>query len=207
MKKRISKCEYGYLKDHTRFQIILTLLYFAAAFGVLFLGMGITGNKYNLLTIVAALGLLPSAKSLIESIMFLRAKKYSCPEELHKEIEMILENSGKKSGDNPSDHPSNVFVSYDHYMTSYEKTYPIYSMACKNRTLIEFGNAPKFDYEKCQEHIKTMLGQNGFKNVTIKIFDSKEKYLRRLQELADAQNNEEDNQDEAILHLMSNLSL
>ncbi|MGN0346300.1 MAG: hypothetical protein ACI4DU_03335 [Lachnospiraceae bacterium] len=204
MKKRIPKCQYGYLKDHTRFQIILTLLYFSAAFGVLFLGMGITGVKYNLLTIVAVLGLLPSAKALIESIMFLRAKKYCCPDDLHKEIEVILENA---DGNCKENHRSPIYVSYDHYMTSYEKTYPIYSMACKNRTLIGFGNAPKFDYEKCQEHIRTMLGQNGFQNVTVKIFDSKEKYLRRLKELADTPDGEEDNRDEAILHLMSNLSL
>ncbi|MGN0325107.1 MAG: hypothetical protein ACI4DW_02265 [Lachnospiraceae bacterium] len=191
--KRIAKGNYGYLKWQTKWEFVKTAVFFAAAFGVLLLGIHIAGTKNNLLTFVAVFGMLPAAKELISFIMFIRASRYSCPETLFQEVEKLQEEQA-------------VLVVYDLYMTSQERNYPIYSMCCRNKTLIGVAEWEAFDYKGAENHISVMLRQNGYRNISVKIFDNQEKYIARMGELA-GQAPEEEGTDQAVLHLMLNLAL
>lgn len=208
---RIIKGDFGYLEKQMHWELIKTLIFFALSFGVLLIGIIITGTKNNLLTIVAVLGLLPAAKELITSIMFTKAKKYSCPKILFDAVQEMIVPDGNDIKDD--DHEEMNFESenlllvvYDLYMTSQETDFPILSMCCHNRTLIGIADWEKFDYKKAEDHIRIMLKQNGHKNVVIKIFSEQEKYISRIKELKE-QKAENRDADQAILRLMLNLSL
>ena len=194
MKKKVNKCDFGYLNYQCKKEIIMTILLFVISLGILFLGICINGTKNNLLTIVAVLGLLPASKELIIAIMFLRAKKYACSESFHEEILATGEYEKSK------------VIRYDLYMTAYQKNFPIYAMTCKAGELIGFSDVPDFDYEEATKHIMLLLSQNGFKNITVKIFDKKEKFLERLKAMSLSEN-ENTGKDLEILHLMENISL
>lgn len=191
-----------------------TLILFMASFGVLLIGILIAGTKNNLLTIVAVLGLLPAAKELTTSIIFSKAKKYNCPKTLYDEVQNLLEHdNGDNNGSGQTDKTyktdetdESLLVIYDLYMTSQEKNYPIYSMCCRNKTLIGIAGSETFDYKKAEEHIQIMLRQNGFKNITVKIFAEQEKYIGRMKELKE-QKTENREAEQAVLRLMLNLSL
>ncbi|MBP3468687.1 MAG: hypothetical protein J6K26_04130 [Lachnospiraceae bacterium] len=191
--KRIAKGDFGYLKWQTKWEFVKTAVFFAAAIGVLLLGIHIAGTKNNLLTFVAVFGMLPASKELISFIMFIRASKYSCPETLYQEVENLQEEQG-------------VLVVYDLYMTSQERNYPIYCMCCRNKTLIGVAEWEAFDYKDAENHISVMLRQNGYRNISVKIFDNREKYIARMGELAGLAPEAEET-DQAVLHLMLNLSL
>lgn len=205
---KIIKGDYGYLEKQAHWELLKTLLLFAASFGVLLIGIIITGTKNNLLTIVAVLGLLPAAKELTTSIVFARAKKYGCPQALYEDVQKLLDRDGMEQGQDGADSGKTDFplVVYDLYMTSQEKNYPILSMCCRNKTLIGIADWEKFDDQKAEEHIRIMLKQNGYKNVAIKIFSEREKYINRISELKE-QKAENQETDQAILRLMLNLSL
>lgn len=175
-------------------ELCRTLILFTASFGVLLIGILVAGTKNNLLTIVAVLGLLPAAKELTTSILFSKAKKYNCPQTLYDEVQNLLEQD------------ETLLVIYDLYMTSQENNYPIYSMCCRNKTLIGVAGSETFDYKKAEEHIQIMLKQNGFKNITVKIFAEQEKYISRMKELKE-QKTENREAEQAVLRLMLNLSL
>lgn len=200
--EQIKKGDYGYLKQQTKWEILKVLIFFAAAFGVLFLGIHLTGDKNNLLTVVAVLGLLPAAKELITLIMFIRAGKFSCPHSLYEAVEGEIYNKE----DAAYDKTDPLIIVYDLYMTGQEKNYPILSMCCRNKTLVGMADWEKFDYKKAEEHIQIMLKQNSFKNVSVKIFSEKEKYINRLRELREKEAADYE-EDQAILRLMLNLSL
>lgn len=197
---RIAKGDYGYLEKQTQRELIKTLIFFASSFGVLLIGIILTGTKNNLLTIVAVLGLLPAAKELITCIMFTKAKKFCCPQAFYYEVQNAIIRGGDGA---EADVP---LVVYDLYMTSQENNYPILSMCCRNKTLIGIADWQKFDYPKAEDHIRIMLKQNGHKNVTVKIFPEREKYISRIKELQE-QKAEHVDEDQAVLRLMLNLSL
>ena len=213
---RIAKGDYGYLEKQTQRELIKTLIFFMSSFGVLLIGIILTGTKNNLLTIVAVLGFLPAAKELITCIMFTKAKKFRCPQAFYDEVQnaIIRSGDGTKADDTDKDDTDGAgtdeadvpLVVYDLYMTSQEKNYPILSMCCRNKTLIGIADWQKFDYPKAEEHIRIMLKQNGHKNVAVKIFPEREKYISRIKELQE-QKAEHVEEDQAILRLMLNLSL
>lgn len=192
--KKIVKGEYGYLKAQKNMECLKTIVFFGAALGVLGLGIYISGTKNNLLTIIAVLGLLPASKELISLIMFLKAQKYACSGEIYQNIE------------NKQPDESNLPVIYDVYMTSQEKNFPMQSMSCRNKTLIGLTNFKNFDEKKAMEHISSLLKQNGYKGVSIKIFTEEGKYLQRIEDLKELPV-EDINTDQGILRLMLNISL
>lgn len=195
MKKNIAKNQYGYHQSQTRLELLKTLLMFVAALGVLAIGYFTTGSKNNLLTMVAVLGLLPAAKSLVNYIMFVRAKTAVCPKNLHDSLMEIT----KEQKNAP-------FLRYDLYMTNSESCFPIYAIACKGKCLIGYSDQKKYDWEKAEQHIKAMAKQNGYEVSVVKIFTEEKKFLERVKAMTqDGQDICET--DKLLTRLMENLTL
>lgn len=80
----------GYLRKKTRFQILYTLFIALVSVALFLIGYFATGSSKNLLTVVAVLGVLPGAKSLVTVVILLpyrslapgKAEAFSqcCPE-------------------------------------------------------------------------------------------------------------------------------
>lgn len=186
-RQKRSKGEYAYPAYEKKRVIIRTIIYFAISFAVYILGYISTKTKENLLTIVAVLGLLPSCKSLVSVIMYVRIPKFS-----HEIYEECLRHIGT------------VNAIYSMYLTSYKKNFPINCFAVRGGNLIGFTQFHTCDTQACEEHIKNMLIQNAIKGVSVKVFKEQRKFTDRLSQLEALDKNGKENE---ILTLLCDISL
>jgi hypothetical protein len=186
--QRLTKGEYGYPVYEKKAVIIRTAVYFIISIAVYMIGYFSTGSRENLLTIVAVLGLLPSSKSLVSVIMYMRIPKFN--EEIYREIEA---------------HRGDVDVIYSMYLTSYKLNFPINAFAVRGNNLIGYTEFEKCKTRECEQHIKDILLQNNIKNVTIKIFDNKGHFLDRLEQLRE--NEQASKKEKDIITLLGDISL
>lgn len=190
MKNKITpKGSFGYIQNRKRFTAVRTVLYFALSISLYVAGYVTTGSNKNLLTIVAVLGCLPSCKSAVNFIIFLRAK--GCSQELRdavKKFDMELTSF------------------YDLYFTSYQKNYQVSHMVLKGNVLCGITESEKCDVNEAQKHLEQMLLQEGIKNMTVKIFSDRRKYIDRLSQLTELETEENKNRDE-IVNLLYSISL
>lgn len=185
--QRQNKGEFGYPPYERKRVVLRTAAYFLISIAVFLLGYFSTGQKENLLTIVAVLGMLPASKSLVSVVMYFKIPKFS--ETDYQEI------SGQE-GDVP--------MIYSLYMTSYRLNFPINCFAVRGNNLIGYTEFPDCDRAACEEHIQGILKQNSIKNMTIKIFHEKARFIERLNQL---QALEARKKDAEVLTLLCDISL
>lgn len=166
MRTKIPKGEKGYLEYQKKNTIFRTAILFALSLAIFFTGLISTGQKENLLTIVAVLGCLPASRSAVNMIMVLRFK-------------------GMKDADffKIKPHVGACAALCDMVFTSYEKNYEIHHMAFKGNSLIGFTANPDCDAKKCEKHLHDLCAQNNLGDVEIKIFKELPKYINRLDQL------------------------
>ena len=185
MKKAI-KGNFGYLAAKKRWVIIRTLIFFGISLAVFAAGYITTGTRKNLLTVVAVLGCLPACKSLVNMIMLIRAAGCS-----QKAKESLAPMEGRLIG------------MYDMYFTSYQKNFPISHMVVKGNVICAYTESEKCDVRAGEEHLEQLLKQDGYKNLTIKIFQNLDKYIDRLGQLSNLDSEENKNRNGMIQTLYS----
>lgn len=181
MRKKINKGSYGYIDYQKKFSVIRTVLFFAISLAIYGLGYYSTGTGKNLLTVVAVLGCLPSCKSAVNAVMFFRAT--GC---------------GQSAWEKISPYDDRLTGFYDMYFTSYQQNYPISHMVLKGNVICAYTESAKCDCNAGEKHIEQMLKQDGYKNMTVKIFDNLEKYVDRLGQLTKLDVEENKNRDDMI---------
>lgn len=190
MKKIIvQKGSYGYIENRKVVTALRTLLFFTVCIGLYLMGYLTTGTSKNLLTIVAVLGCLPSCKSSVNLIMFLKAK--GCSASLREQLTVYDEQ---------------LTTFYDMYFTSYQKNFPISHMTLKGNVLCGITESPKCDCNEAQKHLEQMLTQEGIKNMTVKIYSHTEKYTDRLSQLM-VSTVEEHKKRDGIISLLFSISI
>ncbi len=185
--QKYKKGEFRYPPYERKRVIIRTAVYFLISIAVFLLGYFSTGKKENLLTIVAVLGLLPSSKSLVSVVMYFKIPKFS--ETIYQEI------SGQES---------NVPVIYSMYLTSYRSNFPVNCFAVRGNNLIGYTEFSGCDASACAEHIQGILKQNSIKNMTIKIFHEKSRFVERFAQLQELDPGKKDLE---VLTLLCDISL
>lgn len=185
----IPKGSCGYLKNRKIYTIIRTLIYFALCASLYGIGYATTGSNKNLLTIVAVLGCLPACKSLVNVIMFLKAR--GCSDSLQSVL---------------CAYDEKLTVFYDLYFTSYQKNFSLSHMALKGSILCGITEDPACDCKEAQKHLEQMLTQEGIKNVTVNIFSQTEGYVDRLRRLT-GMDVKEHPQREEIIGLLYSISI
>lgn len=184
------KGTYGYIGRQRRWEVLKTILLFGISISLYSAGYAATKTNKNLLTLVSVLGCLPAGKSAVIMIMFLRAK--GCSAALH---EAIGERADRLCG------------RFDLYLTSYAKNFQISHLVVKGKNMAGITEQEGFDEAACYEHFKTCFAQNGIRDMTVKIFRTREKYLERLMSLAESGMEDDVAHNERVLELMENLSL
>ena len=159
------KGTFGYIAHQRKVEIVKTLFMLALCIACYKLGVYSTGSNRNLLTLVAVLGCLPMAKFCVNAIMFSKAK--GCSQELHDKIEA--------RGITPD--------FYDLYFTAFKKNYQASALTYKKKNLIAISEDDKIDVAEAEEHLKTVLANAGVSNATVKIFKDADKFIDRLSEL------------------------
>lgn len=158
--------EKNYINSQKGYEIARTLLYFAVS-GTLFAAGWIqTGNRVNLLTVVAILGCLPASKSAVSAIMFLRF--HSCAPETAAMLE---------------EHSQGLLCLYDMVFTSYKKNFCVAHLAVRGSTVCGYAENAGFDENGFHQHIGPILEMDGHKGVTVKIFTDLQKYTERLKQM------------------------
>lgn len=178
----------GYLASQKKYEVLRTCLYFAISISLFIAGLVATKTRMNLLTIVAVLGCLPASNSAVQMIMFLRFK--GCSEAAAVQI---------------SAHAGELSCLYDMIFTSYQKNYNIAHLAVKGNTICGYSEDAKFDENAFYKHIDGMLKNDGFKNVTVKIFTDLNKYTARLEQLKELE--AEENTTLGIIATLKSVSL
>ncbi len=156
----------GYLDSQRAYEVMRTVLYFAVSLSLFFGGWAATGNRMNLLTVVAVLGCLPASKSAVEAIMYFRF--HSCRGE---DADRIEDRLGELKG---------VF---DMAFTSYEKNYQVDHLTVKGNTVCGYSSAEKFDEQGFYKHIEGILKAENYRDTSVKIFREIGKYTDRLDTL------------------------
>lgn len=190
MKKILTpKGSFGYLQNRKIYTALRTLLFFALSAGLYGIGYATTGSNKNLLTIVAVLGCLPSCKSLVNCILFFRAK--GCSDGLKESL---------------SAYDEKLTVFYDLYFTSYQKNFSVSHMVLKGGVLCGITEDPACNGQEAQKHLEQMLLQEGIKNVTVHIFSQTDVYIDRLSRLVEMEVDEH-RQREEIVGLLYSISI
>lgn len=164
--KKIIKGEPGYLDYKKRVEILRTVIYFALVAAVFFLGLSQAHTRNNLLTIVAVLGCLPSAKALVGVIMRLPHPSVSQEEAL--KFKSVTEN---------------LTTACDLIVTSREKIMPIEFILIKGDIVLGYASSKKVDPDYAKEYIHSMLAQNGQGKAAVKILHDFAAFLARAKEL------------------------
>lgn len=165
-KQKLSKGEFGYPVYERKVVILRTIMYFMISIAVFLLGYFSTGQKENLLTIVAVLGLLPSSKSLVSVVMYMKIPKFN---------DTVYHDISSRIGDLPA--------IYSMYLTSYKQNFPVNCFVVKGNNIIGYSEFKACDKNACEEHIKDIMRQNGFKNVTVKVFGEQKRFMDRVEQL------------------------
>lgn len=189
MKKKVQKGSYGYLAYQKKASLIRTVLFFALSMAIYIMGIISTGSHKNLLTIVAVLGCLPACKSAVGTIMFFRAS--GCSETAREKI---------------SAYDDILTGFYDMYFTSYQKNFPISHMVLKGNIVCAYTENGKCDCNAGEKHLEQMLSQDGYKQMTVKIFDNLNKYIDRLGQLSKLDTEENKNR-QGIIRMFYSISL
>lgn len=177
-----------YLRVQGRYELARTVLYFAISLSLFIAGIVATGDRLNLLTIVAVLGCLPACKSAIDAFMFLRYK--GCSPEHVDEIEAHMEG---------------LCGLYDRIFTSYDKNFQVAHITVKGNTLCGYTQDAAFDEQTFNKHITDILKKDGFKDVSVKIFSDIHKYTARLEQLKELDTEERNTA--GILNTLNSVSL
>lgn len=156
----------NYLDSQKKFEVFRTILYFAVSISLFAAGYLQTGEKTNLLTIVAILGCLPASKSAVSAIMYLRFD--SCDNQAAARIE---------------EHSGGLRCLYDMVFTTYKKNYRVSHLAVRGGCVCGFSETEGFDEGGFYQHLEHILRMDGHQGVTVKIFTNLSKYLERLEQM------------------------
>ena len=189
MKKAV-KGTFGYLKNKRTKIIIRTIIYFVIPLSLLVAGIITTGDKKNLLTVVAVLGCLPACKSLVSCIMYFRAKGCS----MH-----VSETVREAEGD--------LVGMHDMYFTSYKLNFPVSHMVVEGKNICGYTEQSGMDTGACESHLETILKQSGYKGFTIKIFTDLNKYCERLKQLNALERERTPKRDDEVRVVLYDISL
>lgn len=185
---RSLKGTFGYIRKQRNFEIIKTLVLYAMAFGIFFIGYFTLGTKKSLWSVFAVLALLPACKSLVGVIMFARFSSLSSDT-----YNRYINAAGS------------VPALYENIITTSEKTYYIPFICCGAGSLMLLATGYKDDEKKLHTHIVEVLKKAGHK-ATVKLFFDEDGMFARLSEIR-SKYSDEDSSYERILNTIKAVSL
>lgn len=161
-KKKIRKGDFGYIQHEKIRRFLVTLLLFAIPMAAFVGAYLITGTKKNIITVIAMVGCLPACKSLVGLIVMFLQK--SMDESSYRKIK---------------EHAKDLVMSYEMYLTTYEKSTFVESFAICGNKVIGYSSRIDGSPQFVEQHVKKILKQNGYK-VDVKVMTELKPYLERL---------------------------
>lgn len=190
---KINKGDAGYINSRKKRVILKTVLEFGIVAALVALGYWQTGTKLNMLTLVAVLGCLPASKALVEVIAIFPFKSINkdVAEEIAQKANLLT-------------------VSFDMVLTTNDKIMQIDSVVISNNTICGYTASEKVDTAFAAKHMKQMMYNNRFTDVSVKIFDNYTQFLTRaegMNNIAAIDKNDTKKHEAALKNLILNISL
>lgn len=161
-KKKIKKGDFGYIHHEKIRRFLVTLLLFVIPMAAFVGAYLITGTKKNIITVIAMVGCLPACKSMVGCIVMFLQK--SMDEKSYRKI---------------SEHAKDLVMSYEMYLTTYEKSTFVESFAICGNKVIGYSSRIDGSPQFVEQHVKKILKQNGYK-ADVKVMTELKPYLERL---------------------------
>jgi hypothetical protein len=161
-RKKVQKGEFGYFEAEKKKRLLITALLFAVPLGIFFSAWIYFKSRLTVWTVVAVVGCLPACKSMVSLIMILRCRP----------MEGKLYDTIRK-------HAGDLVMSYEMYMTFYEKSAYIDAVAVCGNQVVAYSSDPKIDTEFMAAEAQKIVRKNGYK-ATVKIMKDLRPYLERL---------------------------
>ncbi len=161
-KSRTGKGEFGYFTAEKKHRGAVTALLFALPLGIFFAAWFSLKTRMTIWTVGCVVGCLPACRSMVNLIMLLMRKPMD--EKLYREIE---------------GHAGDLVMSYEMYMTFYEKSAYIDAFAICGNEVVGFSSDPKIDTDFMAAEAQKIIRKNGYK-VNVKILKDLRPYLERL---------------------------
>lgn len=179
------KNTYGYIDSQKKYEVLRTILYVLISVSLYVAGYIATKSNKNFLTIAAVLGVLPSTKSLIGMIMFLRYK--SCSVTVFEKISSAI--------------PETLPQLFDLVFTSENVNFAFSHASYADKTIYLFTETD-LDEGAFVKHINIYLERTELKGVGLQIFKDIDSYLKAIPE-----SNEEDALAPKVIQLLKEISL
>ncbi len=161
-KKRIRKGDFGYFSKEKKKRFLITLIMFAVPLFIFFSSWAYFDTRKTIWTVIAVVGCLPACKSMVSLIMILMRRPMD--EALYESIRQ---------------HQGELVMSYEMYMTFYEKSAYIDAFAICGNTVVGYSSDPKIDCEFMARESQKIIRKNGYK-ADVKILKELKPYLERL---------------------------
>lgn len=174
--KRVKKGDFGYFAYEKKKRLLITAILLAIPLLIFISGWIYNGTRNNVLTVVATVGCLPACKSAVGLIMMLMRKSMNA--DLYRQI---------------SSHAGRLVMSYEMYVTFYEKNGYIDAFAVCGNEVVGYTSDTGVDTAFMETNIQKIVRKNGYK-VNVKILKDLRPYLERL----DSMNQHRDSLEENI---------
>lgn len=160
--KSARKGEFGYIAAEKKRKLLLTAILFAVPLFIFFTALIYFKTRLTIWTVITVLGCLPACKMLVNLIMLFRSP--SLDQETYQKI---------------ADHAGELVMSYEMYMTFYEKSAFIDAFAICGNLVVGYSSDPKIDAAFMEAEAQKILKGNGYRT-TVKIFTDLKPFLDRL---------------------------
>ena len=164
----MKKGSFGYLQKKRVFSLVKSILFLAAVLIIYFTALHHFHTNKNIFSIIAAVGALPTGRSIVETVMCYRAR--SASDRVRQKVEEI-----------PG--ISSCYSLYDLYLTSYERAYSLSHAAIGNGLLVGLTEAQDTDCRLCGQHICDMAAKEGIEGFKADIYRNLDEYTAALKEL------------------------
>lgn len=164
----MKKGSFGYLQKKRVFSLVKSILFLAAVLIIYFTALHHFQTNKNIFSIIAAVGALPTGRSIVETVMCYRAR--SASDRVRQKVEEI-----------PG--ISSCYSLYDLYLTSYERAYSLSHAAIGNGLLVGLTEAQDTDCRLCGQHICDMAANEGIEGFKADIYRNLDEYTAALKDL------------------------
>lgn len=142
---------------------LLQLFLFAVPLLIFFSAMLYFHTRLTIWTVIAVVGCLPACKSLVSLIMIFRARQVETS--VYRRIH---------------EHAGELTMSYEMYMTFYEKSANIDAFAICGNTVVGYSSDPKIDVAFMERECQKILRGNSFKATGQDFYPTGSGFLERL---------------------------
>lgn len=161
-RKKIRKGDFGYIHSEKIHRLLVTVVLFVIPLAAFWGGVLVTGSEKNLITVIAMVGCLPACKSTVGLIMMFMQKPMDAAS--YRQIK---------------EHAGDLVMSYEMYLTSYEKSTFVESFAVCGNKVVGYSSRIDGSPQFIEQHVRKILKQNGYKT-EVKVMTELKPYLERL---------------------------